>query len=173
MELLTQTNFKQMPWSNGGGITTELYALENPFVFRLSVASVDTSGAFSIYPMIDRTLLLLAGDGFVLNKSGEIIQLNSKFSPIYFFGEDAINCSLLNDPCKDFNIMINRQWGRCTTHIVKRHTKISIAANNLVTFIFDYELFKLWKIEADEQIDFEINVTVPLIIVVINEVYAH
>lgn len=64
-----------MPWKNGGGVTRELVKLPHPtdparFLARLSIATVATSGPFSAFPGIDRTLLMLEGRGMRLSLDG-------------------------------------------------------------------------------------------------------
>lgn len=107
-----------MAWKNGGGVTKELYRLshqedENLFYLRLSMASITTSGPFSLFPNIDRTLLLLKGNGFELHHpNSSIVLLDQSFSPISFKGEEPINCELLDGECLDFNVMVDRRWGK-------------------------------------------------------------
>jgi environmental stress-induced protein Ves len=168
MEVFTQNNFKEMRWKNGGGTTTELYSLHDPFVFRLSVASVENNGDFSIFPMIDRTLILLSGNGFLLDKPSESVQLNSKFDPLEFSGEERIYCSLLGGSCTDFNIMVDRRWGKTVTRIIERNAKLEIWAQNIETFVFDYKFFTLWKIKGNEKIEFDRDPTTPLITIEIH-----
>jgi environmental stress-induced protein Ves len=164
IKIFNKTDFKVMPWSNGGGLTTELYSIHSPFVFRLSVANVEQSGPFSIFPNIKRTLILLSGQGFILNEK----KLDQKFSPIFFSGEDKINCSLIEGPCRDFNVMINHQWGTCETQIIKRNSNLIIKAQGQQKFIFDYETFTLWSLEKEDSINFEENRTCPLIVMDVN-----
>lgn len=166
MILFTKKNFKEMLWSNGRGKTLELYSLQTPFVFRLSVATVEQNGPFSIYPMIDRTLILIDGDGFILNDK----LLNKQFSPISFQGEEKIDCSLINGTCKDFNVMVDRRWGRCITQVITRESDIIITADNKLKFIFDFDTYQLWQIEKDDQLYFEKNLNTSIITV---EVYAN
>jgi environmental stress-induced protein Ves len=161
----TRHDFKEMLWSNGGGSTTELFKLNDPFVFRLSVATVKSDGPFSLFPMIDRTLILLNGSGFHLNEK----VLKDKFSPISLAGEEQINCSLINGECLDFNVMIDRRWGKTKTEILKRESAVEILAENKLKFVFDYENFELWKLEKEENIIFKSNHIIPLIVIEVYE----
>ncbi|OJT17017.1 hypothetical protein BO221_47220 [Archangium sp. Cb G35] len=57
-----------MPWKNGGGVTRELWKLPHPFdparfLARVSIATVGASGPFSVFPGVDRTLMILEGAG--------------------------------------------------------------------------------------------------------------
>ena len=106
-----------MPWKNGGGLTQEFFRIpqqgnSEDFYFRLSQATVSSSGDFSLFPGIERTLLLLKGPGFnLIFKGKEHFRLVQSLKPFFFRGEDQIHCELIEGPCLDFNVMIDRQWG--------------------------------------------------------------
>lgn len=120
--LLTDTNGKIQPWKNGGGSTLELFRIphpENPddFIFRISMATVASSGPFSEFKNIDRILFLISGDGMKLSFPSKEIKLNTTLFPIFFSGEEKIQCELLGGSCLDFNIMTDRRYGTATLEI--------------------------------------------------------
>lgn len=119
MRRLTQKDFKNMPWKNGGGTTTELLRIGagDAFDFRLSIARVNQSGPFSEFPGVDRTLLLLSGNGIYLNGRNLTHSLVTPLSPFSFRGEEPITGELLNGEIFDFNVMVRRDWGRATTRV--------------------------------------------------------
>ncbi|MGI4858448.1 MAG: HutD/Ves family protein, partial [Janthinobacterium lividum] len=58
-------------WKNGGGTTSEIAvwpraASFDAFVWRVSVAEIAQDGAFSDFPGVDRTIVLLSGAGMDL-----------------------------------------------------------------------------------------------------------
>jgi environmental stress-induced protein Ves len=109
---LTSREARRMPWKNGGGTTLEL-AVEPPgatpdtgFAWRLSSAEVAMSGPFSAFPGIERTLLLLAGDGFRLDFGGHgSVILDRPLEVVRFSGDWPARADLLGGPCVDFNLM--------------------------------------------------------------------
>lgn len=121
--VLGPTDFVDMPWKNGGGVTRELYRLASPeggdgFDFRISMAKVGQSGPFSFYPGIDRVLMLVEGGGFKLSfVDRDAVLLTRPFEPVHFTGEQAIDCELLAAECLDFNVMTNRAWGRTEVQV--------------------------------------------------------
>ena len=151
-------NFKVVPWKNGGGVTTELYRLDSSisndsFLFRLSLAEVKQDGPFSLFPGIDRILVLLDGQGFILKNPKSEICLNQKLSPINFSGEEKIDCYLINEPCRDFNIMVKRDWGKATVAVETISANENKIIKNLCgqKFIYAVEknlLYVLWQNEA-------------------------
>jgi uncharacterized protein len=110
LQIIPQSQFKPVPWKNGGGITRE--AIRVPaqgaaFVWRVSVAQIDASGPFSDFAAYNRTMVLLKGAGLelefgngqqrVLDRVGEMAQ---------FDGALATHCRLLDGPCVDLNLMV-------------------------------------------------------------------
>lgn len=108
-------DYRDMPWRNGAGSTTELLieppgaTLAGGFLWRLSMATVAESGPFSLFPGIDRTLLLLSGQGMELDHGpqGRAL-LPGPLAPVRFPGEWATRGRLLGGPCLDFNVMSRR-----------------------------------------------------------------
>ena len=107
-----------MPWKNGGGSTTELAIfppganLEN-FVWRLSSAYVESSGPFSHFAGVDRSLAILSGDGLILHGHDEHgvptrVRLDQGSQAYRFPGELAIHAELCGGPVLDLNLMTRR-----------------------------------------------------------------
>lgn len=112
------SQFRRMPWKNGGGTTTELAieppgaSLDSPFHWRLSMADVGVSGPFSRFDGCDRTLLLLDGDGMRLDIEGrEPLHLPGPLQPVSFRGDWTTTGVLTGGPCRDFNVITRRS--RC------------------------------------------------------------
>src|SRR5512147_1621544 len=71
VRVLGPADYRTMPWKNGGGRTTEIAAAPRGadlagFTWRISVAELERDGPFSAFPGVDRTLVLLAGNGMRL-----------------------------------------------------------------------------------------------------------
>lgn len=157
VEIFDKKDFVEMPWKNGGGSTTELFRIKNPhndsFYFRLSCASVSFDGPFSLFPNIDRILILLSGNGFNLEGPGLHTSMKTPLSPLYFEGETPINCTLVDGPCRDFNVMTDRGWGKSLIS-VERFTDSSLIifkAECDFRFIYDKDEEKLYKLNKGDQ----------------------
>ncbi|MFO0576599.1 MAG: HutD family protein [Polyangia bacterium] len=120
--LLAPSAYRAMPWKNGQGTTREIL-IERPtpatssderdalgFLWRLSLAEVAVASPFSLFPGCDRTILLLQGEGMVLD-SGEHGRhvLDRRFVPHAFSGDWQTDCTLLGGPCRDLNLMVDRR----------------------------------------------------------------
>jgi len=104
------------PWRNGGGETREIAAWPpfgepDAFDWRVSVATIAASGPFSVFPGIDRTIMLIEGDGVQLRADDLAHRLDTPCEPFAFSGDLAMHCILLGGASIDFNVMCRR--GRC------------------------------------------------------------
>lgn len=96
------------PWRNGGGTTRELVAWPDSVAWqwRVSVAEVVQSGAFSSYPGVQRWFAVLAGDGVCLTVNGHLAMLTKSDQPFAFDGAALTSCELLGGATQDFNLML-------------------------------------------------------------------
>lgn len=102
------------PWKNGLGRTREL-ASQPPidgspgFLWRVSIAEVDSGAPFSRFPGIDRVIVLLDGDGFGMTLDGRVQHaLTTRYAPFAFPGEAQVEVALAGGPTRDFNLMVQR-----------------------------------------------------------------
>lgn len=101
-------------WKNGLGRTREIAVHpagsgSEAFDWRISIAEVDSAAPFSMFPGIDRQIVLLDGDGFTMTVDGNRTHaLTVPFAPFTFAGEAAVEVSLAGGPTRDFNLMLRR-----------------------------------------------------------------
>ena len=111
--LLPATERRAQPWKNGGGVTREIAAHPEgadlaTFDWRISTATVASSGPFSQFPGVDRILLVLDG-GLALRISGaETRVLRPGDEPLAFPGDIPVEARLAAGPVTDLNIMVRR-----------------------------------------------------------------
>ncbi len=105
-------NLPSAPWRNGGGSTKEIAAFPlnaglDDFLWRLSVAEIKQPSAYSLFPEIDRTQILIAGDRLTLrNQNGQSKRLLA-YEPFSFAGEQAWFAEP-EDDCQMLNVMTSR-----------------------------------------------------------------
>ncbi len=86
LELIRSADITPTPWKNGGGSTRTLAqwpadsGLEN-FAWRISVARIEHDGPFSGFAGVDRTLILLDGNGMLLNFKDRPVQARKFHEP--------------------------------------------------------------------------------------------
>ena len=122
-KLITAGSLPSMPWKNGGGTTREVLKFPasstiDTFDWRISLAAVATPGPFSLFPEIDRTMIVTDGQGIELNDKDERIALRRSDEPFSFSGESPYRASLIDGPIADLNVMTRRTR---FSHFVRRH----------------------------------------------------
>jgi environmental stress-induced protein Ves len=114
MSVIRFDALKAIPWKNGLGITREIAvepagATMDDFLWRVSIADVDTASPFSRFPGIDRIIVLLDGAGFTMTLDGERSHaLTTPCEPFAFAGESQVDVSLAGGATRDFNLMVRR-----------------------------------------------------------------
>lgn len=114
MRIVRFAELKAVPWKNGLGVTRELAVFPegagmDDFLWRASIADVDTASPFSTFPGIDRTIVLLEGDGFTMTLDGEREHaLTEPCVPFAFGGEARVDVRLAGGATRDFNLMVRR-----------------------------------------------------------------
>jgi environmental stress-induced protein Ves len=103
----------RVPWKNGGGTTAEVAAFPegsgfDTFGWRISMADVASDGPFSIFPGIDRTLIVVEGEGIELDVEGIAYPLDKASPKLSFSGDDITSGRLLSGPIRDLNVMTRR-----------------------------------------------------------------
>ena len=114
MKILRASEYKTMPWKNGGGVTVEI-AIHPPgasvdgFDWRISMATVAQDGPFSSFPGIDRTLAIIEGNGMALAIAGnEPVPLTTASPPLPFAADIPVDATLMDGAIIDLNVMTRR-----------------------------------------------------------------
>ncbi|WP_321161245.1 HutD/Ves family protein [Verminephrobacter eiseniae] len=107
------------PWKNGAGSTQELAcwppgAGMDHFAWRLSVATIARSGPFSVFPGVQRQIMLLGGDGVHLRHARGRWEhlLDQRWQPFAFDGDEPLECRLAGGPSTALNLMLRH--GLCS-----------------------------------------------------------
>jgi len=114
----------RVPWKNGGGTTAEVAVFPEgagfgTFGWRISMADVKTDGPFSSFSGIDRTLIVVEGQGIELNIEGVSYRLDEASPKLSFSGDDVTVGRLLSGPIRDLNVMTRRGQFRHRTRIME------------------------------------------------------
>ncbi|WP_394779992.1 HutD family protein [Undibacterium sp.] len=114
MRLWNAGDCVSMPWKNGGGTTTELVVWPegaglDSFGWRISSAVVSSSGPFSRFDGIDRSLAVLQhGVLSLIVDGGEEFSLTGDSEPFCFRGEQKIDAFCSQGSIADLNVMTRR-----------------------------------------------------------------
>lgn len=102
------------PWKNGAGETREIVnipSVDAPFLWRASIATLSQDGPFSLFPGVDRVIMLLAGSPLWLRGDALSHRLVPG-EPWAFAGEWRITSEGITGPGMDFNVMTQRSRAR-------------------------------------------------------------
>jgi environmental stress-induced protein Ves len=108
-----------VPWANGGGLTREV-AIRGPnvgFEWRVSLAEVATSGPFSHFPGLDRTIVLLSPGRLILDFEVDSVEL-VRLEPFRFPGDVPVKGRLGGAPTTDLNVMADRTKWEASVSVV-------------------------------------------------------
>ena len=133
MKILPRASYREMPWKNGAGTTTEIAvhprgAAAGEFLWRVSMAPVAADGWFSEFPGIERSLAVLQGAGISLAQKGAPPVRLGVATPAHCFAADVPTYASLSDgPILDLNVMTRRGH---FTHRLQRRKIISNLQQN-------------------------------------------
>jgi uncharacterized protein len=111
-----------VPWKNGGGLTREV-AVQPPgsdltsFDWRISIAEIAVPGPFSVFPHIDRCMMVLSGRLRLAIGGAPALTLTASSPAVAFAGDVAAFAAPDGGPVVDLNIMTRR--GRCTADLTR------------------------------------------------------
>ena len=130
--IVAPDQYRRMAWKNGGGLTEEIAthpddSALDAFDWRVSIATVGRDGPFSRFPGVDRTITLIEGAGMRLCGTSRDALLRTPFEPYAFDGDDAVACTLLSGPIRDFNAMFRRERARGYVTVVRRSAIVDAA----------------------------------------------
>lgn len=129
----------RVPWRNGQGLTTELAMGGSPadFAWRVSLAEVAQSGDFSLFPGIDRTIMLVEGEAMVLHLPDRAHALERDV-PFAFDGGLAVACTV-ERPTRDLNLMTRRGTTTGTIEVLDPGTPAVVVpgAGTVVVVVLD------------------------------------
>jgi hypothetical protein len=116
-------SLSSMSWKNGSGTTREVLKFPpastiDSFDWRISLAAVAASGPFSLFPEIDRTMIVTDGHGIELDDGKGCVALRPADEPFCFPGEVPYRGTLIDGPIGDLNVMTRRTR---YSHSLRRH----------------------------------------------------
>jgi environmental stress-induced protein Ves len=113
VEVIELDRIAPTPWKNGGGTTRDLLAWPDAahWQLRISVATIERDGPFSVYEGVDRWFAVVSGVGVALQMGGERYEMRGGAPPLRFDGALSPMCWLLDGPTRDLNLMVQRGSG--------------------------------------------------------------
>lgn len=119
--VIPANEYQRSRWKNGLGGTREIVRVPDSehWDWRLSIAEIERDSEFSIFPGVDRELVLIRGHGLRLRfADGEVSELLPPHGRFRFAGERAVTGELVEGATHDFNVMWRR--GAIETELLHR-----------------------------------------------------
>jgi environmental stress-induced protein Ves len=122
VSVLRDRDHRRTPWRNGGGLTAEVASAPpgadaaSDFDWRVSFADVAGEGDFSLFPDVDRVIVLVDGPAMRLAAPGGTHELR-RFEPFAFDGAQPIRCTV-DAPTRDLNVMTRRGRAEATVEVL-------------------------------------------------------
>jgi len=101
---------RAMPWANGKGTSYEIASdrdNEDRWSWRVAIAPVVVDGEFSSLPGVDRELVVIEGNGMVLEVDGESVECLPG-QVVRFSGDSTTFARLVDGPVVDLGLMTVR-----------------------------------------------------------------
>jgi environmental stress-induced protein Ves len=113
MKFLSSKARQALPWKDGGGLTREIAVSPNGaaidrFDWRLSMATVEAGGPFSVFENVDRVLAIISDGAMRLQVDGHWSLLMKASPPHAFLGDSLTYAELVDGPLTDLNLMVRR-----------------------------------------------------------------
>jgi len=163
LKIIKPDEFTLVPWKNGLGHTTELAISDggtlDSFDWRLSIASVVNDGDFSNFSGYQRNLVLIEGNGLILDhRNDDVDKLTKLLDIARFDGASKTHGALINGGIKDFNVMTNQNTftPEVNGYVEKQTVTVELLAGNL---LFAYSLTGEMTVEKVQD---EEHCTVPV-----------
>jgi len=106
--VIPANEYRRERWRNGLGWTRQIAASHagEAWDWRLSIAEIERDAAFSVFPGVQRELVLLHGNGLRLCfEDGETVTLSPPHERHRFSGERSLRGELVDGVTHDFNLM--------------------------------------------------------------------
>jgi environmental stress-induced protein Ves len=138
LKIIRRSTFTATPWKNGGGTTHEAMRVPadgDSFLWRASVAHIDSSGPFSDFTGYSRRMVLLRGAGLTLKfANAEPRVLRKIGDSVEFDGAVPTHCDLLRGPCVDLNLMVAKSLRADAriVHLERGSTALAAAQSALI-----------------------------------------
>lgn len=132
MKILRAENYREGRWPNGLGLSWNIAAAPHDagaqdFQWRMALARIDSSVAFSHYPKIDRVFTLIDGQGLELVfNDRELLKVDKRFEPHEFPSDVETACVVNNGPCRALNLFTRRGSWEASVRVLNANDDLHV-----------------------------------------------
>ncbi len=134
IQTLKSENYRVGRWLNGLGLSWDIAAAPDDadaqdFDWRMAIARIDSSVAFSHYSNVDRIFTLIEGKGLdLVFDDRKVLNIDKRFVPHEFPGDVKTACEVNNGPCRALNLFIRRGTWKASVHVLNAHDDLHIVS---------------------------------------------
>jgi environmental stress-induced protein Ves len=156
MKILKSESYREGRWLNGLGQSWDIAAAPNDagaqdFDWRMALARVDSSVAFSHYPNVDRIFTLIEGKGLELVfNDHKVLKIDKRFVPHEFPGDVKTACAVNNGPCRALNLFIRRGTWKASVRVLSTKDDLNVISKQT---ILAFALQGSFKLAASETLN--------------------
>lgn len=149
-----------MPWANGRGTSYEIASDRNEaeeWTWRLAIAPVVEDGPFSLLSGVDRNLVVIEGNGMVLDVDGKTLECLPA-QVVQFPGDVGIFARLKDGPIVDLGLMTVRDLVAGSMSVVSKSrnilgSRVLVALSEKVEIVVEGTSYLLGRLDAVIQED--------------------
>jgi environmental stress-induced protein Ves len=148
-QILKAENYREGRWLNGLGLSWDIAAAPDgtgphDFEWRMALAQIDSSVAFSHYPNVDRIFTLIEGYGLELVfNDRKILKVDKPFVPHEFPGDVKTACVVNNGPCRALNLFLRRGIWKASVRVLDANDDLRIVSAQTTLAFALQSTFKL------------------------------
>ena len=152
-KVLSSSQYLRKPWKNGQGTTQEILVWppsSDSFIWRLSLADLKESGAFSLYPEYNRILVVIEVAPIGLDQSGSHYEL-PLMTPLAFDGGTPTYAHV-KEPGRDFNLILRKEMASGQITAGSGTKEFKIHSDFFGVFNLEDDSLTLWEDEKGRTI---------------------
>lgn len=130
--MLKAENYREGRWLNGLGLSWDIAAAPpdagaQGFEWRMALARIDPSVAFSHYHNVERIFTLIEGHGLdLVFNDWKVLKIDRPFVAHEFPGDVKTECVVNNGPCRALNLFIRRGTWKASVRVLSFGTNLNI-----------------------------------------------
>ncbi len=140
--MLKAENYREGRWLNGLGLSWDIAAAPpdagaQGFEWRMALARIDSSVAFSHYHNVERIFTLIEGHGLdLVFDDRKVLKIDQPFVPHEFPGDAKTECVVNNGPCRALNLFMRRGSWKASVNVLSPASNLDImSAHTTLAFV--------------------------------------
>ena len=131
-QILKAENYREGRWLNGLGLSWDIAAAPHDagakdFDWRMALARIDTSVAFSHYSNVDRIFTLIEGKALdLVFNDHKVLKVDKRFVPYEFPGDVKTACVVNYGSCRALNVFIRRGAWSASVRVLNANEDLNI-----------------------------------------------